>query len=30
MSGISSFDNAVVAYGAVPAILLALVVDRAL
>jgi osmoprotectant transport system permease protein len=30
MSGIASFDNAVVTYGAVPAILLALLVDRAL
>jgi osmoprotectant transport system permease protein len=30
MSGIGSFDNAVVVYGAVPAILLALILDRAL
>jgi osmoprotectant transport system permease protein len=30
MSGIGAFDNAVVTYGAVPAILLALIVDRAL
>lgn len=30
MSGIGSFNNAVVVYGAVPAILLALIVDRAL
>lgn len=30
MSGIASFDNAVVVHGAVPAILLALIIDRAL
>jgi osmoprotectant transport system permease protein len=30
MSGIGSFNNAIVAYGAVPAILLALIFDRAL
>ncbi|MDO8879784.1 MAG: ABC transporter permease [Coriobacteriia bacterium] len=30
MSGIGSFNNAVVAYGAVPAILLALIIDQAL
>ncbi len=30
MSGLASFDNAVVTYGAVPAILLALLIDRAL
>ena len=30
MSGIGSFNNAVVVYGAVPAILLALILDRAL
>jgi osmoprotectant transport system permease protein len=30
MSGIGSFNNAIVAYGAVPAILLALIIDRAL
>jgi osmoprotectant transport system permease protein len=30
MSGIGAFNNAVVAHGAVPAILLALIVDRAL
>lgn len=30
MSGIGSFNNAIVVYGAVPAILLALIVDRAL
>ena len=30
MSGIGSFNNAIVAYGAVPAILLALIVDRSL
>lgn len=30
MSGIGAFDNSVVAYGAIPAILLALIVDRAL
>jgi osmoprotectant transport system permease protein len=30
MSGIGAFDNAIVTYGAVPAILLALIIDRAL
>jgi osmoprotectant transport system permease protein len=30
MSGIGSFNNAVVAHGAVPAILLALIIDQAL
>jgi ABC-type proline/glycine betaine transport system permease subunit len=30
MSGIGSFNNSVIVYGAIPAILLALLVDQAL